>query len=90
MKIVYSTYEAKAKFSEVLRKVRAGRRIVIAYRGEEIAEIRSIDKSGLSLEDALSGLEANGILSPYPEKRGGLGSIIRKSGALVRFLESRE
>jgi prevent-host-death family protein len=36
----YSTYEAKAKFSEVMRKVRAGQRIVIAYHGEEIAEIR--------------------------------------------------
>jgi len=90
MKIVYSTYEAKAKFSEVLRKVRAGRRIVIAYRGEEIAEIRSIDKSGLRLDETLSDLEVNGILSPYPEKRRGLGSITRKPGALARFLESRE
>ena len=39
----YSTYEAKTKFSEVIRKVRAGQRIVIAYRGEEIAEILSAD-----------------------------------------------
>jgi prevent-host-death family protein len=90
MKVVYSTYEAKAKFSEVLRKVRAGRRIVIAYRGEEIAEIRSIDKSGLRLEESLSDLETNGILSSYPEKRGRLGPIALRSGALARFLESRE
>ena len=38
MAVTYSTYEAKAKFSEVIRKVRAGQRVVIAYRGEEIAE----------------------------------------------------
>jgi len=36
----YSTYEAKAKFSEVIRKVRAGQTVRIAYRGEEIAEVR--------------------------------------------------
>ena len=90
MKIVYSTYEAKAKFSEVLRQVRAGKRVVIAYRGEEIAEIRSVDKPRRRLEDALSGLEADGLLSPGREKRSGLRPITKRSGALARFLESRE
>ena len=31
---VYSTYEAKAKLSEILRKVRAGQSIGISYRGD--------------------------------------------------------
>src|SRR5712691_6966409 len=63
----YSTYEAKAKFSEILRKVRAGQRVVIAYRGEEIAEIRRIDKKSLAAN--LRDLERQGILSPLVEPR---------------------
>ena len=36
---VYSTYEAKAKLSEILRKVRAGQKVGISYRGELVAEV---------------------------------------------------
>ena len=41
---VYSTYEAKAHFSEILRKVRSGRPVRISYRGEEIAEVRPLSR----------------------------------------------
>ena len=39
MESVYSTYEAKTKFSELLRKVRQGGRVVITFHGEPVAEI---------------------------------------------------
>ena len=39
---VYSTYEAKAKLSEILRKVRAGQRVGISYRGELVAEVAPV------------------------------------------------
>ena len=55
MSTTYSLYEAKAKFSEVMRKVRAGQRIVIAYRREEIAEIRPIDGPGAREATGASG-----------------------------------
>ena len=42
MTITYSTYEAKARFSEVLRQVREGKTVTISYRGEPAAEIRPI------------------------------------------------
>ena len=86
----YSTYEAKAKFSEVIRKVRAGQRITITYRGEEIAEIRPLEGSGRPLERSLSRLEDQGILSRARKPTGPLKSLTRKPGALARFLESRE
>ena len=41
--ITYSTYEAKARFSEVLRQVRAGTTVTVTYRGEPVAEIRPIE-----------------------------------------------
>jgi prevent-host-death family protein len=86
----YSTYEAKAKFSEVIRKVRAGQRVVIAYRGEEIAEIRPLGRSPASLARRLGRLEDQGILSLQAGRPGVLRPVARKPGALKRFLESRE
>lgn len=85
----YSTYEAKAKFSEIIRKVRAGQRVVIAYRGEEVAEIRPIER-GNRLEKSLGRLEDRGLLSRARKPTGPLKLLVRKPGALARFLESRE
>ncbi len=35
--LAYSTYEAKARFSELPRKVRDGASMIVIYRGEEVA-----------------------------------------------------
>src|SRR5262245_23781296 len=86
----YSTYEAKAKFSEILRKVRAGQRVVIAYRGEEIAEIRPLEPPGGGFEKSLKRLEEQGRLSRARTPTGPLKPLARKPGALARFLDSRE
>lgn len=85
----YSTYEAKAKFSEILRKVRAGQRVVIAYHGEEVAEIRPIEKKK-TLAASLRELEEQGVLSPLVQPRRDLAPVARKEGALARFLDSRD
>jgi prevent-host-death family protein len=90
MSETYSTYEAKAKFSEILRKVRAGQRIVIAYRGEEIAEIRPLEKNERSLDKVLKRLEDRGLVSRARTPTGPLKPLVRKPGALARFLDSRE
>ena len=41
-KAASSTYEAKARFSELLRAVRAGKSITVLYRGEPAAELRPL------------------------------------------------
>jgi len=86
----YSTYEAKAKFSEILRKVRAGQSIVIAYRGAETAEIRPLTPNGGRLERSLKRLEDQGLLSRARTPTGPLKPIVKRPGALGRFLASRE
>ncbi len=86
---VYSTYEAKAKFSEILRKVRAGDRVLISYRGETVAEIRPVEKVE-SIEEKIRQLRAEGVLGPEAERKGELRPIARRPGALKRFLESRD
>ena len=87
---IYSTYEAKAKFSEILRKVKAGQRVIISYRGEQVAEIRPIEAVPSSLEALLKQLQADGIIAPPARRKGNLQPIIKHTGALARFLESRE
>lgn len=87
---VYSTYEAKARFSEVLRQVRAGQRVTVSYRGKEVAEIRPIESEGSSLEARLRSLEADGIVGPAGRRRGRLAPLATKEGALKRFLDSRD
>ena len=87
---VYSTYEAKARFSEVIRKVRAGQRVVIAYRGQEVAEIRPLENRDGSLEKTMARLEDEGVLGRSTKPTVPLRPLARKPGAVKRFLESRE
>ncbi|MBI4615552.1 MAG: type II toxin-antitoxin system prevent-host-death family antitoxin [Planctomycetes bacterium] len=88
----YSTYEAKARFSEVLKKVREGHRVIITYRGKEIAELRAIVRGRVPvLEERLAELEAAGeIRRPRKRFSAETGSLAKKPGALARFLESRD
>lgn len=85
----YSTYEAKAKFSEILRQVRQGRTIRVSYRGAPVAEIRPIGGADASLARRLERLEERGVLIRPPERTGELDVVCRRPGALARFLEDR-
>lgn len=85
----YSTYEAKARFSEIIRKVRAGRRVVVTHHGVEVAEIRPVDTAPETLAKRLADLEREGHLA---RATGGAGVrlIVKRPGALARFLADRE
>ncbi len=87
---VYSSHEAKTKFNQILRQVLSGQRVVVAYEGEEVAEIRPIEKGEPSLERRLRRLEAEGILGPPASPHGRLRPVARRHGALKRFLDSRD
>ncbi|HYM10694.1 MAG TPA: type II toxin-antitoxin system prevent-host-death family antitoxin [Bryobacterales bacterium] len=86
----YSAYEAKARFSEVIRKVRAGQRVTIAYRGEEVAEISPIERPGKSLEKSLRRLEELGVVEGSRKPMGRFRPVAKRPGALARFLDSRK
>jgi prevent-host-death family protein len=85
----YSTYEAKARFSEVLRKVRGGRTVTITYHGKPVAELRPIGRAA-GLEARLEWLRARGRLSGGGSTQGKLVPVARRRGALERFLQDRE
>lgn len=85
----YSTYDAKARFSEILRKVRAGQRIVISHRGHDVAEITRIAGGPADLAARLADLEDRGIVSTGRGRSGRLRPFARRPGALRRFLGTR-
>ena len=85
---VYSTYDAKARFSEVLRRVRQGRTVTVTYQGEPVAEIRPLDRSG-GTAARMEWLRSRGVLVAPEQKRRRLDAIARRPGALDRFLADR-
>ena len=56
----YSTYDAKAHFSELLDKVAARRRIIIRRRGRPVAMLVPLPDEVADLATYLAGLEAEG------------------------------
>lgn len=89
----YSTYEAKARFSEILRLVREGRTVTVSYHGEPVAEIRPIP-GGTGLARRLDRLADRGVVRrPEPPAAGSAPRVplrvARRAGALKRFLEDR-
>lgn len=89
MGLLYSTYEAKARFSEILRQVRRGKTVTVSYRGEPVAEIRSITPDRETLDQRLDDLTRRGIIVPSGQPREPLRMLQRRPGALRRFLDDR-
>lgn len=92
MSLVYSTYEAKARFSEVLRHVREGTTVTVTFRGEPVAEIRAIPRKPRTLEAHLEELERRGVVVPSVSSgrpKTPFVALGRRPGALKRFLDDR-
>ena len=89
MGITYSTYEAKARFSEIIRHVRDGRTVTVSYRGEPVAEVRPIRERPPTIEERLEDLERRGVLVRSGEPRRPFKEGVHVPGALKRFLEER-
>ena len=90
MALNYSVYEAKARFSEVIRHVREGKTVTVSYRGEPVAEIRSIERrQEPTLDERLNDLERSGSLVRPMVPRRTFRPVDRRPGALARFLAER-
>lgn len=87
---VYSTHEAKAKFSELLAFVRKGVHVVVTYRGVRVAEVLPYQSKSLSWEDRLARLKEEGVIIESKDRGRDFPKISNKKGALKRFLEERD
>ena len=86
----YSIYEAKARFSEVIREVREGETVTVSYRGEPVAEIRAIQQSRKpTLDERLDHLERRGALVRPAGASRDFKMVAERPGALARFLAER-
>lgn len=85
----YSTYDAKAKFSELLRKVKKNKKIVITSRGIPIAELVPFSNDNETTLERLSRLEQQGIVDGDTRIRDPFEPLQKSAGALKRFLTSR-
>jgi prevent-host-death family protein len=86
----YSLYEAKARFSEVIRLVRQGRTVTVTYRGEPVARIQPVQGESSELEERLRRFEDAGVLRSPETQAVPLERVARRPGALSRFLAERE
>jgi prevent-host-death family protein len=85
----YSLYDAKARLSEIVRRVREGATITITYHGKPVAEVRPLKPKARTLEEHLRYLEETGQLIPARRPFAPLKPIARRPGALKRFLKDR-
>jgi prevent-host-death family protein len=61
MRETYSLYEAKAKLSAIIRRVREGDSVVVTVHGEPVAEIRPIPREPAAGAARPGRLAARGI-----------------------------
>ena len=90
MKDTYSLYDAKAKLSAIVRRVREGHTVVVTVHGKPAVEIRPIAKARQSLEERYQELLERGVITPAKSKRRTFKPVIHRPGALKRFLEERD
>lgn len=93
MKKTYSLYEAKAKFSEIIRQVRErGMPVTVTYHGQPVAEIRPVEvpESADPFEKRRKEMIARGELIPGDGRRLELRTLKKVPGGLQRFLEERD
>ena len=86
----YSLYEAKAKLSAIIRRVREGRLVVVTVHGEPVAEIRPVEKGEGDLGARLARLIEGRIVVPAKRRGTAFRPVTRKPGALARFLADRD
>jgi len=84
----YPVHEAKAKLSEILRRVKQGRTVAISERGRVIARVVPIEPPA-DLPSRLDQLARDGTLVRR-KPAGRLQPLARRPGALRRFLRDRD
>ncbi len=89
MRDTYSLYEAKAKLSAIVRRVREGHTVVVTVHGRPAVEIRPVAAEAGDLATRLDALTEHGVLVEAADSQAPLEPGKRKSGALRRFLVDR-
>ncbi len=90
MRNTYSLYETKARLSAIVRMVREGNTVVVTLHGEPVVEIRPIESHGSGLKARMDELADRGVLVRSAQLPQLSSTVVRKPGALKRFLAERD
>lgn len=92
MRDTYSLYDAKAKLSAIIRRVREGHSVIVTVHGEPVAEIRPAESATADegIERRMAQLAERGVLLRPASEPGRLKPIAHTPGALARFLADRD
>lgn len=87
MKDTYSIYEAKAKLSEILRRVKNHRSVTITDRGVPVARVVPIEQDKpQSLDSRVKELGSRGALRPADRPSSSIVFVKHLPGGVNRFL----
>ena len=90
MKKRVGIYEAKATFSQMLKAVRErGASFEITDRGQPVAVLSPLNREE-TFADRMSSLIIDGTIIPANNPEKNIELVVKKAGALKRFLESRD
>ena len=84
----YPVHQAKAKLSEILRRVKLGRSVTISERGREVARVVPVEPPR-ALADRLVEMEGDGAIVSARGALEAIRPVVHRRGALRRFLGSR-
>ena len=90
MRDTYSLYEAKARLSAIVRQVREGRAVIVTLHGKPVVEIRAVTAGAGGLPARMRQLAERGVLVREGPPRSALKPVVRRAGALKRFLDERD
>lgn len=89
MEETYSLYDAKARLSAIIRRVREGRTVMVTVHGKPAVEIRPVAPAKQSFEERYQELVERGVITPATSHDRSYKPLARRPGALKRFLEDR-
>lgn len=88
MSRTYPVHEAKAKLSEILRRVQRGGGVVISDRGRAVARVVPMDEPK-TLGERLDRLAQEGVLQRPVGPVTLIKPVARRRGVVRRFVASR-
>lgn len=89
MKDTYSLYEAKAKLSAIVRRVREGHTAIVTLHGEPVVEIRPLAPKAKGIEARYRELVERGEITPARTNDRSFPPLLHRPGGLKRFLADR-
>ncbi len=86
----YSVYDAKAHFSELIRRARNNERVIVTSHGKPVIELVPYRAQAHTMAEIVASAEARGVLEAGTMPTASLQPVAHRKDALAHFLQDRE